>query len=164
MRNEGSRTDLLPLLRECKLLDRKRTKAGLTPREHERWLDLKDLLGAKLAPGARERRVHHRVTTRVNASFETPQALREAIISNISPGGLFLNTFHPAEIGTKLKLSLRVESTGARVDVPCIVVSQNVGSNFSTDQMGMGLRFSELGANQRAAVTELYEEAKAKRE
>ena len=161
MRNERARTDLLPLLRQCKLLDTKRTRGGLTPAEHERWLDLKDTLGAKLAPSERERRVHHRLPTRINASFETPEAFQEATISNISHGGVFVSTVRPPEIGTKLTLSVRIESTGMRLDLPCVVVSQNVGSGFSTETLGMGLRFTELGPHERKAVAALYEEAKS---
>jgi uncharacterized protein (TIGR02266 family) len=161
MQNGRSRTDLLPLLRECKLLDTKRTGAGLSPAEHERWLDLKEQLGSKLMPSERERRVHHRAPTRINTSFEIPEAFQEAIISNISHGGVFVSTTHPPDIGTKLTLNLRIESTGVRLDLPCLVVSQNVGANFSTDRLGMGLRFSELGLSERTAIAQLYEEARS---
>lgn len=152
--------DLLPLLRQCRQLDRKRTRAGLSPEEHERWLVLKTRLGANLSPSERERRRFERVATRLRTSFRTPRALHEAIISNLSSGGVFVATAHPAEIGTKLRLNLRIESTGERIELACVVVSQNVASDFSTQTLGMGLCFTDLDGQQREAVARLYEEAK----
>jgi uncharacterized protein (TIGR02266 family) len=164
MADDTPRRDLLPQLRECKILDTKRKRQGLTVAEHDRWLQLKDLLGSKLAPGARERRGSHRVPTRINTSYETPEAFQEATIANLSETGVFVSTAFPLEIGSKLTLNMHIESSGERLEIPCVVVSRNVGSDFSTQVLGMGLRFTEMSRETREAVTRLYREALAKQD
>ena len=150
---------LLPLLRECKRLDTKRANSALTADEHARWLELKDRLGARLAPSERARRASARVETRIAACFETPEDFQEAVISNLSLGGVFISTASPSEIGTKLTLSLRVTSTGTKLDLSCVVVSENVGAAFDTSSLGMGLKFLSLSAAQRKVVEKLYAQA-----
>lgn len=155
----GSRTDsmnLLPLLRECKQLDEKRATSSLTPAEHGRWLELKHRLGARLGPSQCERRASARLETRLDVSFETPEQFQEAVISNLSLGGMFVSTAFPAEMGTKLTVALYIESIGTRLDLPCVVVSQNVGAGFDTSLLGMGLKFAGLTKIQRKAVDRLY--------
>lgn len=157
---KAPKRDLLPLLRECKLLDRKRVKGELTPAEHARWIQLHERLSAALRPG-HEKRASARVAVKLNVSFETPEAFQEATIQNMSRGGVFVTTSHPAALGTKLELSVVIQSTGIRVELPCVVVSQNVGRDFSVGSAGMGLKFAELGEEQRKAVDEIYTGASA---
>jgi uncharacterized protein (TIGR02266 family) len=155
-----SMSDLLPLLREYGLLDRKRHGDGVTPREYQRWTELKLRLGRQIPqgepPGGRERRQHLRVPMRMLVQFKTHQQLQEAIITNISQGGLFISTAFAPEIGTVFTLCLRVDATREAVDVPCEVVSANVGDGFTTQDFGMGVKFMNLNPKQREIVEALF--------
>lgn len=151
--------DLLPLLRECKMLEKKRAKSTLSEAEHARWLALKDKLGSTLGAGARERRASTRVPTRLSVSYATPEAFHKATLTNISRGGVFVSTAFPAEIGDKITLCLEVASSGTKLELPCTVVSQNVGSGFDTQTLGMGLRFGALTPRQQKAVDKLHAQA-----
>ena len=87
---------ILPLLREFRLLERKRVGEGVTPSEYKRWLDVRDKLEASFeqddAPTGSERRKHARVPTRMLVQFSSERQLRNATIENVSRGGLFVNT------------------------------------------------------------------------
>jgi uncharacterized protein (TIGR02266 family) len=155
-----SMSDLLPLLREYGLLDRKRRGDGVTPVEYHRWHELNETLGRHIPqgkpPGGRERRQHLRVPTRMLVQFKTRDQLQEAMITNVSQGGLFINTPFSPNVGTKFTLCLRVDATREAVDVPCQVVSANVGDDFSTRDFGMGVKFINLNSQQREAVEVLF--------
>jgi uncharacterized protein (TIGR02266 family) len=156
---------LLPLLREFGLLDRKRSADGVTPLEYQRWRDLKKTLANSIpqvaAPSGRDRRQHVRVPTRILIDFRSSDELREAVISNISHGGLFINTPFAPDIGQEFMLCLRVGESTEVLDVPCEVISNNVGNGFTTDTLGMGVKFKNLDAQQREAVDRLFESALA---
>lgn len=150
---------LLPLLREYGSLERKRIREGVTPLEYQRWLDLEKTLATQIfhgeGPGGIERRRHLRVPTRMLAQFKTRDHLKDAVISNISRGGLFINTPFTAEIGSFFVLCIRVDATRDAVDVPCEVVSHGVSDNFCTQEPGMGVKFMNLNAEQRETVDKL---------
>jgi uncharacterized protein (TIGR02266 family) len=152
-------TRLLPLLREYGGLERKRIQEGVTPLEYQRWLELERTLSKQIfhgsAPDGIERRRHLRVPTRMLVQFRTPHDLKDAVISNISRGGLFISTPFMAEIGSTFTLCIRVDSTGQSVDVPCEIVSRNMGSDLTTSDPGMGVKFVHLNAEQREAVDRL---------
>lgn len=154
---------LLPLLREYGALERKRVHEGVTPIEYQRWRDLEEKLSKQIFQDARpqavERRKHLRVPTRMLVEYRSHDQLKEAIISNVSKGGLFINTRFPPAIGTTFVLIIRVDATGERVEVPCEVVSTNLGGSMKPQQQGMGVKFIGLGAEQRRAVDHLFAEA-----
>jgi uncharacterized protein (TIGR02266 family) len=158
-----SMSDLLPLLREYGLLDRKRRGDGVTPLEYQRWLDLNHTLGRHIPqgkpPDGLERRQHPRVPTRMLVQFKTRDDLQEAIITNISQGGLFISTPFSPNVGTRFTLCLRVDATREAVDVPCQVVSANVADAFTTRDFGMGVKFINLNPEQREAVEVLFSAA-----
>lgn len=150
---------LLPLLREYGGLERKRIREGVTPLEYQRWLDLERMLSKQIfhgqGPGGLERRRHIRVPTRMLVQFKSRDQFKDAIISNISRGGLFIDTPFTVEIGSHFVLCIRVDSTGEAVDIPCEIVSHNVGDGFKTAGPGMGVKFMNLNAEQRSAADKL---------
>ena len=54
---------------------------------------------------------------------------------------------------------LVVEETGETHETPVVVVSNNVGPDFSTAELGMGLRFTSQDSPLAARLEELCESA-----
>jgi uncharacterized protein (TIGR02266 family) len=153
--------DLQLYFREFMHLDRKRTGEGLTPLEYQRWRALARELSTRFSKGpprgGAERRESVRVSTRLKVSFESPAAVSQALMTNLSRGGLFINTAFPAEPGPRLELKLLIESTGKTLQVPVEVVSSNVGEGFRTGQLGMGVRFLPMPTALRKQLDDFYE-------
>jgi len=156
---------LLPLMREFGSLERKRLGEGVTPVEYQRWLDLKTQIGKNVAkrpaPASKsyERRRAERRQTRLLAAFESRDALIDAIITNISSAGLFLSTPFTAAVGTSLLIRVSLASSSEAIDIPCTVVT-SIGEGAHTlasTELGMGLKFEKLTAEQAAAVSEIFE-------
>lgn len=164
MSDRQSMMRLLPLLREYGGLERKRVRDGVTPIEYQRWRDLEQKLANQIFQDAEdkpsERRRHVRVPTRMLVQYRTRDNLKDAIIRNVSKGGLFINTPFPPAIGTTFVLIIQVDVTGESVEVPCEVVTNNVvrdgSSTLKSEQLGMGVKFIGLGAEQRRAVEQLF--------
>jgi hypothetical protein len=77
----------------------------------------------------------------VVVAFDTRRTLRQAIMVNLRPIGLFVPTPFAAAPGTRFDLSVTIEETNDTADGPVVVVSNNVGPEFSTRSLGMGVRF-----------------------
>lgn len=151
---------LLPLLREYGTLERKRVREGVTPLEYQRWRDLEQKLSGQIFQDAgdyaTEQRKHLRVPTRMLVAYRTHDDLKEAIVSSVSKGGLFIGTPFPPEIGATFVLILKVDATGESVEVPCEVVSTNIDGALSSRQLGMGVKFIGLGSDQKRAVESMF--------
>jgi hypothetical protein len=87
---------LLPLVREFGALEKRRGTDGVTPVEYERYLELRQILARHVrepsTPAGAERRKTMRDPTRLLIEYRTADQLREAIINNVSQGGLFIST------------------------------------------------------------------------
>ena len=144
-------------------LERKRTREGLNVAELERWSGLKQRLNQRFSPGLEEsqaeRRESVRVPTKLHCSFESIGSFESAAITNLSSGGVFISTVSPLPIGSKLKLTIQISETGAEIEVPGVVVSNNVGPDLSTNKRGMGVRFSELAPEMLEQIHALYSSA-----
>jgi len=140
--------DVQTRFRQFLFLDRKRGTSGLTPDELRRWMKLKRILNQHFSPNASYERVDRRESVRVPArlsvEFRDEGELRACLMTNLSRGGLFVETDKPCEIGTRLELVLRVEAGGEDLDVPAEVVSINARPDSAVPQHGMGLRFLEM--------------------
>ena len=77
-------------------------------------------------------------------------------MANVRPIGLFVSTPFAAEAGTRFDLHVLVKATGDEFESPVVVVSNNVGPDFSTADLGMGLRFNAPASTLRAALEDLY--------
>ena len=144
-------------------LERKRTREGLSVAELERWSALKRKLSQRFSPGLNsdqpDRRETVRVPTSLHCNFESIGSFGNAYITNLSSGGVFISTVSPLPIGSKLKLRIQIVDTGAEIEIPGVVVSNNVGSGFSTENRGMGVRFSELAPMVMEQIHRLYSKA-----
>jgi len=147
--------------RQFLFLDRKRSSDGLTPTELRRWMKLKRFLNQEFSPGTSferaDRRESVRVPTRLRVCFGSEGELRDSLMTNLSRGGLFVETPEPADIGTFIELRLQIDETGEALEVSGKVVSQNVGPGFQSGSKGMGIRFLEMKPDAARKIDELYE-------
>jgi len=152
---------LLPLFREYMCLEKERGSQGVTPLEFQRWLDLKRTLGKHFQQSPdREQRQSPRVETRMRVEFKSAEHFRDATVKNLSRGGVFVATPFAAEVGTELILRIHIQATGEDLEVPGVVVSNNIGENQTASTLGMGVRFGDLTDEQGASLDTLYEQAR----
>jgi uncharacterized protein (TIGR02266 family) len=160
LRVDSSQVDVATRFREYVRLDRQRREGGLSLQEMDRFRALKRFLSIHFAPDRPEvadTRDSVRVPTRIKVSFAADHELARCMMTNVSRGGVFVQTDHPLELGTTFTLAIHVESPRRDIAVPVEVVSVNVGPAFTQDKRGMGLRFLELTPETDKKLHELYE-------
>jgi Tfp pilus assembly protein PilZ len=140
------------LLREYVDLNKRRVSAGITLLEYQRWLDLGQQL-AKTFPDHPP--LGQRGETRIVVGFKDREHLEKAVMMNMRPVGLFVNTPFAPDRGTELDLRVHVEETGEVFNSRVVVVSINVGVGFSTAVHGIGLKFCRPDCELRAVLDEL---------
>lgn len=140
-------------------LERKRGGVGLTVPELERWSALKRMLDEKMRAqaGSDPARGSVRVPTRLHCTFACQRDFDAAVITNLSAGGVFIETRTPLEVGESLRLKIHIADHGASVEVEGTVVSNHVGCRFDTDVAGMGVRFAGGASDTIAKIHDLYE-------
>ena len=144
--------DHLALFREYAELERKRPASGVTPLEYQRWLDLDQRLGHKF-----EKPDHSaRCPALLRVEFQSAEHFRDSYVTELSRGGIFVNTPFAPEIGTELVLVLRIVKDDRSYDLPGVVSSNNVSDGFSTDLLGMAVHFKKLEPEIRLAIDELF--------
>jgi len=102
-------------------LDRKQAREGLAAPELARWQALKHELARELGCDDDERadqRASLRVPVKLRVTFASMGELGQALMTNLSRGGLFVETDHPLEIGTRVVLRLHVEGAGKAAQPP----------------------------------------------
>ena len=136
---------------------------GLTPTELERWTRLKRSLGQKFSPGLSDeksdRRSSVRVPTQLRVDLPSVAELRDKLMTNLSRSGLFVATTHPLDIGTRLTLHVRIESSDEYLEIPAEVVSQNVGPHYQSEPPGMGMQFLDMDDAVKRRLDDLYDES-----
>jgi Tfp pilus assembly protein PilZ len=150
-------TKLLPLVREYGKLERKRTTDGVTPNEFLRWSELRTRLENKFPQGDRpeggERRATLRLPTRMLVEFRSEGDLQDALIRNISRGGLFISTQIEPAVGTQLELLITI-GEGKQIVLPVEVASTRIPGPGS--EIGIGCKFGRLTAQQQEIVDEMF--------
>ncbi len=153
--------DISARFREYVELERRRDREGLSKVEFERWVALKRHLTRHFDPELSEERSNERrsvrVPTRLAVTFRDQQELRSSLLTNLSRGGVFISTEHPAAMGAMLLLRIEIASTGELLEVPAQVVTLNVSQDLSRPQRGMGLRFLPNSEELERKLDELYE-------
>ena len=153
--------DIGARFREYVRLDKQRREGGLTPAELHRWQALERFLSIHFAPdraeAAAEKRESVRVPTRVKVSFASDHELVRCLMTNVSRGGVFVQTDHPLELKSCFTLNIHVESPRRDISVPVEVVSVGIGPAFARNKQGMGLRFLEVSPEIEKQIRELYE-------
>lgn len=140
------------LLREFAGLNRRRKADGVTPLEYQRWLDL----GRRLEAAFPDRPALGRNgTVCLLVDFANEKELAASVMMNVRPVGLFVNTPFPPDRGTHLELRVRVQDSGEVYASRVTVVSNNVGPDFSTQALGMGLKFRDKRCELRSRLDAL---------
>jgi uncharacterized protein (TIGR02266 family) len=155
-------SDVAAHFRAFVFLDRKQAREGLSASEFARWTALKRELSRELSGDGDETRTRQRASLRLPAklrvSFASLGELGQALITNLSRGGVFVATDHLLEIGTRLVLRLHVDQPGRDLEVQAEVVSQNLGPKGDSTR-GIGLRFVDTEPALRRELDALYERA-----
>ena len=146
-------------------LERKRASSGLSVPELERWAKLKQEIehhrqktqGGQTAEPKPEQRSSPRVPTRLHCSYASTSDFEDAIITNLSAGGVFISTSSPLPIGETVQLHLHVASSEDSIEVQAVVVSTNSGHKLDAAATGMSLRFSRMNSEIVKEVHDLYE-------
>jgi hypothetical protein len=86
-------SDVAASFRAFVFLDRKQAREGLSPSEFERWNALKRELSREFIPDTDEERANQRASlrlpTRLRVSFASLGELGQALITNLSRGGVW---------------------------------------------------------------------------
>jgi uncharacterized protein (TIGR02266 family) len=151
------------LFREWVRLDKKRKGAGLSLSDLQRWGELKQQLNKTFSPDVSDDKLAMResvtVPIRLRVNFESAGTLQGCLMTNLSRGGVFINSAMPPPIGTRIQLRLRLRDDGTEVEIPGEVVATNVGPAFELRQLGMAIRFLDAGPEASALLERLYEGA-----
>lgn len=142
---------------EYSRLEKKRREGGLSAFAYRRWCLLKKSLDQKLVNSIEPRAGEPGI---FDACFKTPWHFQRACMSNIAGGGLFVDTDYPGDLGTMIKLRIRVEKPQFEIELVGEVVSQNVANEYSTSHLGMGIRFRSMDDEMRRKLALLLIEAR----
>lgn len=140
------------VLREVVALNKRRATEGISPIEYQRWLDLNAKLSTAF-PGHPP--LGRRGKTRIRVEFRSFDSLLDAAMFNIRPIGIYLNTPFAAEVGTKFELVAFVKEAGETFRGGVEVVSNNLGPDYSTAHLGMGMKFVERTCKLRSLLERL---------
>ena len=140
-------------LREVVSLNKRRTGEGITPLEYQRWLDLSAKLREDF-PGHPP--LGGRGETCIRVEFHDLEDVRASTMLNVRPIGIFVSTPFAAEVGASFGLVAFVKDTQAAYRSRVEVVSNNVGPDYSTANLGMGLKFTNASCELRQLLEELH--------
>ncbi|MDH5566403.1 MAG: PilZ domain-containing protein [Myxococcales bacterium] len=127
--------------------------------ELERWRELRDLLAYEFGhkpPVRGETERPLRVPTHLKVRYGESHA--EAVLSNLSEGGVFVRSEAPLAIGTPLRLQIEPDDADACIDVDAVVTWFREIENLD-GPAGFGVSFQNLGAAEAVAIGQLIERA-----
>ncbi|MFI5290361.1 MAG: TIGR02266 family protein [Polyangia bacterium] len=87
-----------------------------------------------------DKRQHPRVPVSLTVSYPSKGALAQDLISDLSPGGVFIRTSQPLPIGTEIELQVVLGDEEPPIGVRGKVVWLRSGQ--AATQEGMGIRFT----------------------
>jgi len=100
-------------------------------------------------------RRHGRVPVAFEVTYSTPGAFLVAYTSNLSKGGVFLDTPKPLPVGTAVKLSFSAPSAPEPIVVDAVVAWIRDTPTPEGHPSGMGLRFDQLEERYGAVIDRL---------
>ena len=152
--------DMVSLFREYARLDLIRMGPGLSVTEFESWMRIKSILDQQLPTRSgsfrHERRSAKRIPTHLRCSYSSSDEFRNAGVTQLSTGGVFISTLSPLPIGSDMVLRIVLEDSGAEIEVAGVVVSNNVDGDLMPGARGMGVRFSMVKPEMIDAISDLY--------
>lgn len=136
-------------LAEFRMLNRRRL-FGMPPlevAELERWGELRDALEAEFhgpRTATHGRREHLRMPSHLKVVFRSGADLREAMLSNISEGGIFIATRRPLAEGTPLHLRILADPLPALEVDGRVTWVRELDAEAAGGEIGMGVRFEPV--------------------
>lgn len=152
-------TRLSELVAEFVPLNRRRLAGDppLTVLDQQRWGELRDLLayefGHKPHLGAGESRAL-RVPSHLKVRYG--DADEESVLSNLSEGGVFIESGRPLAPETTLRLQIEPGDADSVIELDAVVVWNRELPNLD-GPAGFGVSFLNLGAAECTAIAELIE-------
>lgn len=102
-----------------------------------------------------ERRRHSRRICRLSVRLKDPRELKENLIKDLGEGGVFVETFYPSRVGSKVDLEFHMEGGKNPLLVRGEVVW--VRNPWESGTPGMGIRFLEISEEARRWIRDLVE-------
>lgn len=119
----------------------------LTAQEQEELKDLTSKLSSVLEPGSADKPPPRRADVRVDTHFDivikNAGQMQKLFIKNISGGGLYLESYAPSPVGTRLELDLVLPGHSKIIHTLAEVAWSNTKSVGELPP-GMGVRFINL--------------------
>ena len=100
-----------------------------------------------------ERRQGNRVAVQIWVEEKTDHELYFQRSANLSAGGIYLENTIPHPVGTRVTLRFSLPGDGQKLEVAAEVVGAVAGE----EEMGMGLKFLDLGAGDAERIRKYIE-------
>lgn len=98
--------------------------------------------------GRRSRRLHHDIPV----AYRSAGRFRSDWATNISPGGMFINSRAPLPVGTVVNLMIQLPGTCAPSDLTGRVTRVVRWEDDVRDSPGMGIEFTDVNREERERI------------
>lgn len=102
-------------------------------------------LSPHLFPEHYNRRSSPRVTLGIPVAYRVGNTIAPAVTLNVSRGGVAIRSSNPLQVGTTVKLRLKLPTVKVEIETEARVT-------WADRRVGMGLQFSGIGAEAQAAI------------
>jgi type IV pilus assembly protein PilZ len=99
-----------------------------------------------------DRRSAPRVVLKTAVTFSSESNFYTGFLDNISEGGLFIATYHPAQLGTMMQVEFSLPDDGEPISVEAEVRWVRETQSDSAVPPGIGLRFVNLPVAERDRI------------
>jgi len=123
---------------------------------------LRDALKNGSLESSSERRRLDRVPRKFKIAYPTPDALKEAYLSNVSTGGVFIKTDNPLNDGARFNLKLALPECEKELEIFCEVVWSHREEWKAQERAfppGMGIKFLNLSQEGRQSIDHILRNA-----
>jgi uncharacterized protein (TIGR02266 family) len=107
-----------------------------------------------------ERRATTRVPLRIQIQYQTADQFFQDYMQNLSSGGIFIETSKPLKVGMKLKVQFCLPNMKKKEILADGVVVRRVNMGGKDSGLGgMGIRFADLDAKDKAFLDEYIQKS-----
>ena len=99
-----------------------------------------------------EQRIATRVPIRVRVEYETLEDFLDDYSSNLSLGGMFVQTGQPLAIGTRFRLRFRLPDREKAIETYAVVRWVHDDDTPSAEGRGMGIQFDDLSPKDQKSI------------
>ncbi len=103
----------------------------------------------------RDHRIHHREDVQLQVQYATLEEFLSDWTSNVSVGGMFLQTENPKPVGTKFQLRFRIPTYERTIEAQGEVCWVIPADQPVPPHAGMGVRFTDVTAEDQEAIRRL---------